>query len=190
MSVLLTYHLQGALLASMVFDDEINSWICLQTSWRCTAAEAVGLWSVVLFYVTMCVVTTIHYLIQHESCTAERNEQATRRHTASDIGDDYCMLCLVLTYFFSFAAGCFVWVTAGVHWVHPFQCWQVQLVGSAMLVLCTLLFVKTHVDMGESWSPAVLTSRSRSHRSLRAAYRARTDRTPCACGLPLLYGTP
>ena len=63
------------------------------------------------------------------------------------------MLCSLMCYFFTFAAGSLVWALAGIHFVHPIQCWQVQLVGSAMLVASATLFVAAHINMGENWSP-------------------------------------
>ena len=137
----------------MFFDEEIGIWWCLGDTWRCTPAEAIGLWSSVLFYVTMLIVTIIHGVTQHNTGTADRNEEATRRHTAPDVGDDFAVLCWVMIWFFTFTAGCLMWATAGVRWVHPVQIWPIQLIGSAMLVACTFLFVAAHIDMGENWSP-------------------------------------
>jgi len=136
----------------MVLDEEISIWWCLGDTWRCTPAEAIGLYAVLVFCATVCFVTVIHSLIQHRDGTAERNEEATRRHTSA-ANDDFGMVCALLIYFFGFAAGCFAWVAGGVRWVHPVQNWPLQLLGSAILVVCTALFVAVHVDMGENWSP-------------------------------------
>ena len=130
-------------------DAEIDFWWCLGLAPRCTPAEAIGLWSTILFYTTMFVVTVIHSIIQSESGT---NEQA-RRHTTNDVGDDLVMLCWFMAYFFSFAAGCLLWAFLGTWAVHPIACWQVQLAGSALLCVCVGLFVASHVDLGENWSP-------------------------------------
>ena len=137
----------------MFFDDEISFWWCLGDTWRCTPSEATGLWSTMLFYVTVLLVTTIHSVIQNQNGTAVRNEEATRRHMTEDAGGECGMLCSVLVYFFSLVAGCLLWVTAGVRWVHPVQIWQIQLIGSAILVPCIFLFIAVHVDMGANWSP-------------------------------------
>ena len=40
-----------------------------------------------------------------------------------------------------------------MRYAHPFQCWQIQLVGSAILVACVFLFVLVHVNLAENWSP-------------------------------------
>jgi protein-S-isoprenylcysteine O-methyltransferase Ste14 len=137
----------------MFFDDEISRWWCLGDTWRCTPSEAAGLWTVILFYATTLFVTVAHSVIQSQNGTAGRNEEATRRHTAKDAGDDLGAVCLLLVYFFSLAAGSLLWVAAGVRWVHPVQIWQLQVVGSVILVSCAVLFVAVHVDMGENWSP-------------------------------------
>ena len=63
------------------------------------------------------------------------------------------MLCLLLVYFFTFAAGCLVWVLGGARCVHPFQIWQIQLLGSTILMACSGLFVAVHFDLGKNWSP-------------------------------------
>jgi len=133
-------------------NDEVSIWWCLGDTWRCTPAEAVGLWSVILFYVTMLLVTVIHAVHQNVTGSADRNEGATRMYMSG--GDDgFGMLCFLVLYFFTFAAGCLLWAAAGVHYVHPVQMWQVQLVGAAVLVACTFLFITVHVQMGENWSP-------------------------------------
>ena len=134
-------------------DDEIGTISCLGATWRCTPSEAVGIWSVIGFYTTMIVVTITHSVMQSNAGT-ERNDSATRRHTmAGDGGDDWCMLCSFLVYFFGLAAGCLVWALGGLMWVHPIQIWWVQLLGAAMLVACGYLFVAAHIDLGENWSP-------------------------------------
>ena len=136
-----------------MFDDEVSIWWCLGDTWRCTPAEAIGIWSVIFFWSTMFIGTVIHGVIQHQTGTVERNDEATRRHVAANEGEEWVMLCSFMIWFFSFAAGCLLWVAAGVRWVHPVQMWQVQLLGSAILVGCALLFIRAHIDMGENWSP-------------------------------------
>ena len=86
-----------------MFDDEIPASWCLGATFRCTVAESVGLWSAVAFYTTLIVVTLIHSVIQGQRGTAERNEEATRRHARKSDGDDLgFQLCLLVVYFFSF----------------------------------------------------------------------------------------
>ena len=135
------------------FDDEISFGWCLGVTWRCTPAEAAGLWSVVVFYTTIVSVTIVHGVVQHQTGTATRNEEATRRHTGTDAGDDWAALFSLLLYFFSFAAGSLLWALAGTRSVHPVQSWQLQLVGTAILVTCMILFVTAHLNMGANWSP-------------------------------------
>jgi protein-S-isoprenylcysteine O-methyltransferase Ste14 len=134
-------------------DDEIIPGWCLGLTWRCTPAESIGLWSVVLFYATLLVATVVHGVAQNYSGTAARNQEATRRHTSSNGGNEVVMLCMIMCYFFSFTAGCLLWVTAGVHWVHPVQIPSVQICGSAILNGCTILFILSHIHLGENWSP-------------------------------------
>lgn len=137
-----------------MFDDEIPASWCLGATFRCTVAESVGLFAAVTFYSTLIVVTLIHSVIQGQRGTAERNEEATRRHARKPDGDDLgFQLCLLVVYFFSFAGGSLAWALGGVTTVHPFQCWWLQLAGSALLLACALGFVAVHVNMGSSWSP-------------------------------------
>lgn len=140
--------------SSSFFDDEISMWWCFGgATWRCTPAEALGLWLVVIFYVAILVVTAIHMMMQTgDPNDGDATRQRLKNSAAGAAGDAWEMLCL-LVYFFGFAAGCLMWVLGGVRWVHPVQAWQIQLAGSAGLVLCTCLFVGVHVNMGESWSP-------------------------------------
>ena len=98
----------------MFFDEEISIWWCLGDTWCCTPAEAIGLWSVILFYTTAVFVTAIHSCIQHQNGTAERDEDATRRYTSKDGDVELGVVCSLLVYFFLFVAGCLLWVAAGV----------------------------------------------------------------------------
>ena len=137
-----------------VFDGEISSWWCVGCTFRCTPAEAAGLWSVALFYGTMVGATVLHSIAQGQNGTAGRNEAVTRRHTtAADVGGDGATVCHFLAYFFSLAAGSLLWALGGVRFVHPVQAYQVQLIGAEMLAACTALFVAVHVTMAENWSP-------------------------------------
>ena len=135
-----------------MFDEDIAGLWCLGITWRCTLAEATGLWMVVLFYSSVLIVTVIHGIQQAHTGMATRNDEVSRRHNATD-GGEWRMMCALLVYFYIFAAGTFIWVSAGVGWVHPFQIWWLQLLGSAILAVCMCLFVIVHVDMGDSWSP-------------------------------------
>ena len=69
-------------------------WWCFGgTTWRCTPAEALGLWLVVFFYMTILVTTAIHMQ------TGNPNDgDATRRllkNAAADAaGDEWQLLCL------------------------------------------------------------------------------------------------
>lgn len=143
-----------ALSASMsFFDDEISAWWCFRATWRCTPAEATGLWSTILFYMAIVVVTAIHMVMQTGNPNDDDATQWQLKSAAAGSGDEVQLLCLLMLYFFGFVAGCLIWALGGVRWVHPVQVWQIQLVGSAGLVVCTCLFVAVHVSMGESWSP-------------------------------------
>ena len=82
-----------------------------------------------------------------------RPHAGTERKQMTSAGSSVRLVCSLLLYFFAFAAGCLVWATAGVRYVHPVQCWQVQFVGSAILVACVFLFVLVHVNLAENWSP-------------------------------------
>eukprot|EP01043_Picozoa_sp_COSAG02_P008218 COSAG02_NODE_259_length_26776_cov_1723.750084_13_plen_348_part_00 len=134
------------------FDGEISSWWCVGLTWKCTVSEAAGLWSVILFYLTMVGTTVIHSIAQSEDGTSGRNE-AVMRHTTTDVGGDGRTVCVFVVYFFCLVAGTTLWAFGGVHWVHPIQIYQVQIIGVEVLVACTALFLAVHVDMGENWSP-------------------------------------
>lgn len=136
----------------MTFDDEIGFWWCLGATWRCTPAESIGLWSVILFYTTVTFVTIIHQFSQTATHYMDETRRQARNAT-TDAGDDFGTLCTFMIYFFSFAAGNLLWALAGVRAVHPVQIWQIQLLGSAALIACTFLFIVVHVNMGENWSP-------------------------------------
>ena len=99
----------------MFFEDEISSWLCFGATWRCTPYEAIGLWSCLLFYTTQIVTTLIHSVIQGQRGTATVNEAATRRHTTTDVGDDWKLLCSFMIYFFGLPLGSLLWVLAGIH---------------------------------------------------------------------------
>ena len=146
------------------------------------------LWSVIFFYATVLVGTILHSYCQHQSGAAERDEDATRRHAEAhaDGGPDAVVPCLLVVYFFSFSAGCLLWAAAGVRWVHPVQSGPVQLAGAALLLTCTLLFVATHMSMGENWSPQpeVKVQHQKVVRASRAASSAGrgTRCMPSSCG--------
>jgi len=141
----------------MFLDDEMKLWWCLGATWRCTPSEAIGLWSVILFYMTVLVLTIIHSVIlsNHETiATGSPTKRRRSMSTAATDDDDWRNLISLMVYFFTFCAGCLVWVAVGPRWVHPVQIWQLQLLGSAILLgACIPLFVAVHLNMGENWSP-------------------------------------
>ena len=129
---------------------------CLGLTFRCTPYEAWGIWSVILFYSTIVVVTMIHscYNNAKEDNRTTRQTRSRRRSQPNNHCDgDLQMLCLLLVYFFTFAAGCLMWVLGGVHYVHPFQSAPIQLIGAVTLMLCVGLFVTVHLQLGTNWSP-------------------------------------
>ena len=132
--------------------DELSSIWCLGMTWSCTPFEAIGIASVTGFYTTVIIVSIVHGFAQQQS-GATRNEEATRRHTATDTGDDWAFLFSLLCYFFTLAAGCLLWALVGTQIVHPFQNGLIQLSGSAILVACAVLFIIAHLNLGENWSP-------------------------------------
>jgi len=138
----------------LFFDHEINVWWCLSDTWRCTPAEAIGLWLEAFFYgIFLTAVTVIHGFVQNEVGTSNRDEALTRRHMEKDDGRYGSDWCAVFVLFATSVFGCVAWAIAGVRFVHPFQCWPIQLVGSTMLLLCMVAFVVVHVNMAENWSP-------------------------------------
>ena len=119
---------------------------------KCTPSEAMGLWSVLLFYATILLVTLLHSVWQHQNGTAEALTTSTTNSSA-DQNNEWAMLLALVMYFFTFAAGCLVWALGGTPWVHPFQMWPVQFLGSALLGICLIVFVTVHVQLGQNWSP-------------------------------------
>ena len=127
-----------------------------------------GMWSVVLFYLSIPIVTIIHIttLQSHEAAVSamtpwrhnERRPTTTvstlsnKYNNNADDGDGFGMLLALVIYFFGFAGGCLVWAINS-QYTHPFQIWQVQLSGSIIMAICTCLFIKVHIDMGNSWYP-------------------------------------
>ncbi len=58
-------------LLPMFFDDEISSWWCIGgDTWRCTPAEALGLWLVIVFFTVVTLVSIVHVVLQHRNGTA------------------------------------------------------------------------------------------------------------------------
>jgi len=135
-------------MASWLDEELSSSSQCLGLTFRCTPSESIGIWSVVVFYSTVFMATVVHSFLKNNHVESRR-----RISHNSHYGDELRMLCLLLVYFFTFAAGCLVWVLGGVRYVHPIQVWQVQLLGSAILMICSVLFIVVHMDLGESWSP-------------------------------------
>ena len=116
-------------------DDELDNplW-CLGLTFRCTPYESFGIWSVIFFYSTIVVVTMIHSLLNNARSrtimtSPSRNHPIHGRRPPSshNYDSDLRMLCLLLVYFFTFAAGCLVWVLGGVRYVHPLQSCPIQL---------------------------------------------------------------
>ena len=93
--------------------------------------------------------------------------------TESGNGDEYAMIASILIYFFTFTAGCLLWVLDPAWVYYPFihqdqqQDQQnndndnrqqiiiayLQVTGSLMLTICLFLFIKVHIDLGDSWYP-------------------------------------
>jgi len=122
---------------------------CLGMAWSCTPVELIGLWSVWLFYTVFFIVTITHYIMQDYNGTIQLS---TSRHNDT-INDDLGILCMLMLFFFGLVIGCLIWVTAGIHWIQLAQIWEIQLIGSLILLICAFLFVKVHTDMGKNWSP-------------------------------------
>lgn len=136
----------------MGFDNEIHLAWCLGDTWRCTPAEAIGIWSVLAFYSGLVFVTAVHYLIQNQNRGGSA-AQSSLSGTSNTDEIEFGTVCSLLVYFFTFAAGSFTWVAAGIKCVHPFQVWWLQLIGSAIMVVCLVLFITVHVNMSSNWSP-------------------------------------
>ena len=94
---------EAAIPSDSLFDEEMSAGWCFGATWQCTPAEAAGLWSTLLFYSTVVIGTVYHGCVQAHVTTAAANEVATHRslHTTTDAGDEWQLLCFLLTYFFS-----------------------------------------------------------------------------------------
>ncbi len=161
----------------MFFNEEIVSGWCFGLTWRCTPSEAIGLWSVLLFYSTVVIVTGIHLVAQKQNGNGNgtigsgsggysHHIRNNLRSTSTAADDDVLLLCSFLIYFFGLVVGCLFWALSLTlndndangnahphHLVHPFQIWQVQLLGSSILLTCLILFIVVHIDLGKNWSP-------------------------------------
>ena len=95
----------------MFFDDEIGVGWCLGAAWRCTPAEAMGLWMITLSYTTMLVVTFVHRCLQDGTAAKRRNVETRPQMYAGDkaFDSDWITAGFLLVYFFSFAAGSVLW---------------------------------------------------------------------------------
>ena len=158
-----------------------ESW-CLGQSWNCTTFEVVGIWSVICFYSLVVLVTIGHLLLlPSNEISIESSErlplvassstpivQSTsstytshnRRHS---VDEDMKLFCMLIFYFFTFALGCLIEVGAGVEWVHPVQNLYIQLLGSFILFICSVLFILVHFNLGDSWSPVPQLLRETKH---------------------------
>lgn len=126
-------------------EDRISAaWCCGLAGWECTPYEAAGIWSVILFYLSVLVVSGVHL--------AMLNGHVAETSSLSDgESSEYLFIALPI-YFFTFVIGCLLWVL-NPRWAHPLQVGEVQLLGAIFMVICTLVFLKAHVDMGDTWYP-------------------------------------
>lgn len=139
----------------MMAEEEIISTMwCCGLAWRCTTSEAIGIWSVILFYSSIAIVSVVHVAMLQSRRHEAVGENTTPNNNSgySYYDDDFGFLLALLVYFFTFAAGCLVWVI-NPHWVHPLQIWQIQILGSVVMFICLFLFVRVHIEMGDNWYP-------------------------------------
>lgn len=134
----------------MLSTEEINAAWCFGLVNKCSPSEAMGLWSVLLFYTSVLVVSLIHVLLIPKQ--SQSTGGTTMRSSSASVNEDLKMICGLVVYFFTFTMGCLVWALNS-SWAHPFQSCPIQILGSAMLLICTGLFIKVHVDLGDSWYP-------------------------------------
>ena len=128
-------------------DREINNLWCMRSSLRCTHAESIGLWSSIIFYATSIITSVIHIVLQ------ERNGTAGDWRSHKEPPRSFRAKCSLVIYLVILAVGILLWNHGGIRYAHPYQLWPIQLVGSAILWICTFLFIKFHMDLGEDWSP-------------------------------------
>lgn len=143
---------------SLALEEDVHSAWCLGgLTWRCTPYEAMGIWSTILFYTCVAVTTLIHLIMKRDQkdgvIESPQHHHNSRRGTNNTYDDDLKFLSGLLVYFFTFTAGCLVWVLGGNHLIHPIQSCPIQLVGSAMLLVCSVLFISVHTALGTNWSP-------------------------------------
>lgn len=140
------------------FDSEVSMPWCFGATWRCTTSEAIGISLFLCFYTTVFLGTVLHsILVKNPPSTQINGSSISRQHQSSTIrsdgGEDIRILLLLLVYFFGLAFGCLLWALGGIRMVHPVQIWQLQLIGSFLLLVCTILFLWSHFTMGDNWSP-------------------------------------
>jgi len=140
----------------MLLNEEIGSGWCFGLSWRCTPIDAIGLWSVMIFYNGILVMTIIHYLILQarnvQGSTPRASNPSSQRWRTTTSNDEMKLMCMLITFFFVFAMGCLLWVL-NPKFIHPVQIPAIQLLGSFLLLLCEIGFIKVHIDLGDSWYP-------------------------------------
>ena len=143
-------------------DNEISTVYCLGATFRCTPYEASGVWSLILFYSTVLTVTAVHGCLQeppndrHTTAHSQNHRSPTEQQTR-----DLKMVCSLVIYFFSLAAGSLLWVLVGVKAVHPVQSMVVQAIGFTILLTCIVVFLVVHSSLGENWTPAGQSCRTR-----------------------------
>ena len=123
--------------------------LCLYASHHCVASEIAGLWSSILFYVLVVVVTALHSAIASES---SRIEQPAQDLTLTAVCGWGCV-------YLSLVVGSLCWAMIGLEAVHPVQCAPVQWLGAAIVWVCAVGFIRVH--KGESAPPPSVTPRWR-----------------------------
>lgn len=135
-------------------DDEINISWCLGATWKCTISEAIGIWSVIVFYSTIVCVTVLHSMMMKNHNTVAPSASRRRlRGTTDSSNEDFKIICWIIIYFFTLTFGCLLWAAAGIQSVHPLQNALVQAIGSTIMIICTIIFIQAHINMGDNWSP-------------------------------------
>lgn len=141
----------------MDLDLVLDESYCCFGAWRCTQGEALGQFSVLLFFVAFFVVTTARGCFGccgGHSETGSGHGQPPEQLATSD-AVELREACLSFEFFFVLPVTMFLLCPllgiSSVKWAHPVQDSTVQAAGACLCFLCLAVFLGMHLSMGSNW---------------------------------------
>jgi len=131
----------------MAVDSGISGEYCIFGSQECTTGEALGQYSLVLLFVSLFAVTTLHQVYNRCIGKASFDEKRTTQHAGSAWLHFFINSVAAVPFVLSLA-----FRTSNFKVFHPVQVPYLQLVGGILVVFHVLLFIYVHISMGKSWS--------------------------------------